>query len=544
MFKKILTILFSLLLIPTCFSIVSCGKKNNNSKKGDNNSVETINLDYMKNMIINLDGEVAFCIKKDVVNNNDNNVANVSYGNNEASYQNTEDLEKYFLYSTSDSTDESKSRKVTFNKNKDIKDKIYDDNGNEIKDDTIIHQDDMNAQINKLYIGNKFIFIQFISIVEDSGTYKYEENDVIKEEYVNVRPEKSTYDNEGISEFDKSDYYSSALVKSFVIDKTSGFIYEIRDIKIKEIKDDLVKLDDNYIYSLYINENNELEIKSLFSNSTIEVLDFFSDRYGNNYIKNKTVDFVDNQTNTIYYTDTNSYVINDYVKSQEGSVIHINIDAGTGYFGQQETYSIKLIGDNLTTLEIQDEDKFDFNDKMIAYDKVSAYWIKVSHIENNILYLYSSVLPSRVAFVHYDIKNNIENSYHFTGNYLMPLNYETIIIFSGEPNSTGKLSYYIFDYESETEVPSQHIYKEYKMINAKILLNNCIWIGNYYNWTGNGEYVGDLDAFNKFSVNTINETLQYLVVFEIKKSTTEVSTKLISEYKAEQQKSYVYQPLD
>lgn len=152
--------------------------------------------------------------------------------------------------------------------------------------ETTITQDEINGEIDKLYILNGYTFISFVP----TGTSQRPTDDLL------------TFDTDGIAHYDKCDYFSNETRQSFVIDNSTGYVYQINNFNIKEIQGGcLVSADDNFIYDFKINANNELEIFSLFTNDTIEWYSCFKDKYGNKFIQNNRLNTYDTTTNTYFY---------------------------------------------------------------------------------------------------------------------------------------------------------------------------------------------------------------------------------------------------
>jgi len=114
---------------------------------------------------------------------------------------------------------------------------FVDIDGNEVEE-TVIDQEQIPAQINRMTISRGFTFIQFIPLVQNSGYYYYVGEgygffDNREEAYaagggsyerirVNLRP-----DNADVNGFDYGPFYTNSLSSSFIIDNTSGYIYAI-----------------------------------------------------------------------------------------------------------------------------------------------------------------------------------------------------------------------------------------------------------------------------------------------------------------------------
>lgn len=313
------------------FSVVACSTSQH---EGDNNkepeiNLSSIRLSYMNNLMVNLNGNTALGIKKTKVSNNEKNVsvktskavklftmplATSTDTKNKDDELNTDEqlAEKFYLYSTTQTYsngtveyDDNSIKKVTFKKSTQSTEDIYDSNGDLVDANTTVTQDDLDAQVNKLFVTREFTFVQFVALVECSGDYQYyDENGKIQTEYVELRPSGLTYDENGVAEFDKSNYYSSALSQSFVIDNTSGYIYKIENFKIAGFKNGLITIDNSIgYYNLYV-QNKSLMIEDVLPNKDVKVSNVFKDYYGWTFVANDKIDDISNEHKIIYTTDS------------------------------------------------------------------------------------------------------------------------------------------------------------------------------------------------------------------------------------------------
>ncbi len=157
--------------------------------------------------------------------------------------------------------------------------------------ETTITQDEIGGEIDKLYIMNGYTFISFVPEGESQ------------------RPEDSNliYDVSGVAIYDKEDYFSDNTRQSFVIDNATGYVYELKDVAIDEIKNNLIIISDK-IYDMLVNDENELQFYTVVQNDTISINHYFKDKYGNKYIYNDFLNTIDENNNTVYYTEQNKYL--------------------------------------------------------------------------------------------------------------------------------------------------------------------------------------------------------------------------------------------
>lgn len=337
-------------------------------KNGD--GFNSIKMEYMDNMMVDVDGVTAYSIKSEETKD----VTPMSMQTDESKgpafslfsatimedktgiqpYANKKKTRNY-LYSTNESYeagnveyDDTGITRVTFKKNAEVTEDVYDNNGKLIDSNRKITQEEMDGQINKIYTTKEYTFIQFVPMVEKSGAYNYKTADGKQGwEYVYLRPESVTYDENGVANFDQGipsedqfrygyegrenrttqlplSYYSSALSASFVIDNSTGYIYKIENIRIDGFANGLVK---SYIpqeagrgfeynssycpanyYTISTDENHNLVFTDVLPNKDIEVNNVYYDKYEWLYVVNDLLDQVDSDKKIIYTTDKDKYV--------------------------------------------------------------------------------------------------------------------------------------------------------------------------------------------------------------------------------------------
>ena len=313
--KKIISfILLIFLLLPISLSFAGC----KNDKLGNSEKIE---LAFVSNFKVNISGTTGFAIKKSqseqnvtIKNSNLVSMKHIVYADDEQSYSNN----KNFIYTTVETYqagnvefDENKITKVTFIKNEQKTSQMFDDDGNLLGDKDIISQEEIPAQINRLYVTKTYTYMQFIPLVEKTGYYRYRDGDKLKEEKVEVRPQTLQYDSNGVADFDKGNYYSSALSQSFVIDNVTGYIYKIDDLYVESVVDEyIVKDKENNYYKIFANENYELSFEDIMPNKDVKIIKVFTDKYGYTFVGNDKIDQQDNEKKIVYFTKTR-YVADD-----------------------------------------------------------------------------------------------------------------------------------------------------------------------------------------------------------------------------------------
>ena len=280
-------------------------------------------LDYMKNLMVapkNITGYSIRINSNQPQNLSNNTQCKIFLLSATLLEQEQEKPGKYSLYSTSETYqfgdvefDESTITKVTFKKNTEVKEDIYDNDGNLIDQSTIITQDQLDGQINKLYTTKDYTFIQFVAKVSASGNYSYmTDSGEVLQEYITLRPDSLIYDEFGVADFDKTDYYSSALTASFVIDNATNFIYKIDNFHIKAFCNGLVQDSRNYYYSITTDDNNNLVFTDVLPNKEVKVNNVLKDKYGWIFVANSDIDLKIEEKKLIYTTATNYIYDNEY----------------------------------------------------------------------------------------------------------------------------------------------------------------------------------------------------------------------------------------
>ena len=312
-----------ILILPFITILSACDFNKDNSGM----RVKNLELSYIKNLKMNMNDKQGLSMKKVSYNSDDVNLqmssALLSFGN--VLYA-EEDItpEKYMLFTTTQTYstgnvvyNENSIEKVTFTKKSNITEETYDANGNLITSTTEITQEEIPGQINKLYVFGNYTFIQFVPLLGESGIYKYLDNEGnIQREYLEIRSNKLIYDVNGVAEFDKTNYYSSALSQSFVINNETGYIYRIENFVIDNITETGVITDKNNgrrtpnYYRMKFVDNN-LVFEDVAPDKSMQVDGVVLDKYGWIFVQNDLLDYKDIEKKIIYYKHTNYHYLID-----------------------------------------------------------------------------------------------------------------------------------------------------------------------------------------------------------------------------------------
>ena len=349
-------------------------------------NLASVKLEYMENMMVDVDGVTAYSIRQETEDGTASPASLQSSSKSEgpalsllsasvikepsgAQPFDKKESKRNYLYSTNESYelgnveyDESGITKVSFMKNKEVTEDIYDDNGKLIDSNRKITQEELDSQINKIYTTKEYTFIQFVPLVEKSGWYGCKTADgKTTSEFVLLRPDGMKYDEQGVADFDRAEctatigetelrawsYYTSALSASFVIDNATGYIYKIENFHVDGFYNgmlisyanyegtDIMNREKPYYYSIGTDENHNLVFTDVLPNKDVDVYDVFIDNYGWLFVLNNRVDDVDRDRKIIY--TTNRY---KYVYDSDNKVYVTNGNRGGGFLREALTIDI------------------------------------------------------------------------------------------------------------------------------------------------------------------------------------------------------------
>ena len=318
------------------------------SFRGKPNHLTEIKLEYMDSLMVETDGVTAYSIRKETAatpkslhegKNQSPAIsllnASVVNGSGARLFAEAETTRNY-LYSTSESYelgnveyDETGIQKVTFMKNREVTEDVYDDNGELIDSERKITQEELDAQINKIYTTKEYTYLQFVAPVKESGWYEYKTaSGETGKEYVCLRPSGMKYDEQGVAAFDKVDktlgenagYYSSALSASFVIDNATGYLYKIENFQIYGFRNGLVMTyrdtenqQGEAYYTIGKDENQNLVFTDVMPNEDITVDNVLLDAYGWTFVLNNRINEINRYRKIIYVAPTDPEEWKDYV---------------------------------------------------------------------------------------------------------------------------------------------------------------------------------------------------------------------------------------
>jgi hypothetical protein len=149
-----------------------------------------------------------------------------------------------------------------------------------------ITQDEIDGQVDKLYVIYQYTFVSFVP------------------SNLSNRPDETglVYDEDGVATYDKTGYFSDTTRQSFIINNNTGLIYKIENVTIERFQGGIVFLaDSDFPFDVRILENGDLEFYPLYTNESIIFFEGFKDKYGNKYILNNRINEYDEITQTYFY---------------------------------------------------------------------------------------------------------------------------------------------------------------------------------------------------------------------------------------------------
>jgi hypothetical protein len=314
-----------------------------------------------------------------------------------------------------------------------------------------ITQDEVDGQVDKLYVLYQYTFVSFVPL------------------NLNQRPQDQDLelDYDGIPIYDKIGFYSDSTRQSFVVDNNSGLIYKIEGINIASLSGGCLSVQDNpFPFDMRVTESNNLEFSPLHQNSMIlleqeyifptqqKVLMCFKDKYGNKYVKNSRLNQYDSTTKTFYYAH-NYYAHNEgfnkpvsYWLNSKGEAIRV-----TSPILQIPTYSVMQENQNFRPLNELDNFKFyrsflaDAQFHEVVEGKVYSFLNRGKGFE---------MISNQIWFKRHDPFDNSFKVFNFEGlNYNIDHFYENkvFLVYSSISRKLKSVSniYDFFDSYSDTE---------------------------------------------------------------------------------------------
>ena len=241
-----------------------------------------------------------------------------------------------------------------------------------------VTQDEIDGVVDKCIVARNLSFVSFVPRGKSNRPDNISESDK---------------DRFGVINYDRGQYFSNDERQSYVIDNNSGYIYKIDGMTITEIRNNLVLIN-GLVYDYEITNDFNLRLFPLFTNTQMNVSDYFRDRYGNNYIVNDKIQQFDETTNTQYIIESSDA----YLLSQDNELFKVSC----GYNGGE--IQIKKFNSDRVLTNLSVDKNYSFN----AVLPGGMYWpglLVFSKIQNGFAYFYvqSHAGGGDVDFLLYDI---------------------------------------------------------------------------------------------------------------------------------------------
>lgn len=321
--------------------------------------------------------------------------------------------------------------------------------------ETTITQDDIDGEIDKVYVLGDYTFISFVP----KGTSDRPSDDHL------------TYDSDGIATYDKTNYYSANDRVSFIISNNTGYIYLLENFNIREIQGGcLLSAEDNYIYDFRITDDNNLEIYALFTSDDISWYYVFKDKYGQVFILNDKIEEYYPDTRTQFYSKTG------YILTSTGEALRVSAD-----YGFAEIKSVSMVTDGGGSRTILADENFDiyFNRFGVDVSGFENYYGSPYKCEAGIIYgfFYDRNFPDTFGYRSYFVFDTTTEEYtHFQAaesGYIIAdyalSNYDTLLVYSKSRQELRSLSnpFALFKEKSKDKVITPSIGPRYYNITEE-----------------------------------------------------------------------------
>ena len=229
----------------------------------------------------------------------------------------------------------------------------------------------------------------------------------VSEEKMYFRSERNTSkltkEDIGVCEFDTYGFENSVLRCNYLINNTTGMIYEIPDGYELSVHKGVLYDRTQGPLNIAESENGEISLNQIILNSSLAIGDFFKDKYNQYYVLNDAVDALDNSNpnfSVMYYT-----VLNEYVPLSDGTVIKIGFNSDTSYYGTNAIESVSRVGKGFA------EEKIEV-DLDISYSSLNNLSIEDYFVEYNSLHGQKYVVDYAYGSSHFF--DRIEDGYLYS----------------------------------------------------------------------------------------------------------------------------------
>jgi hypothetical protein len=265
-----------------------------------------------------------------------------------------------------------------------------------------ITQDEVDGQVDKLYVLYQYTFISFVPLTS------------------NPRPEAFLLgkDYDDVPIYDKTNYFSDTTRQSFVVDNDTGLIYKIENIYITNLSGGCVSVKNSpFPFDMRIKDNNMLEFFSLFTNPDIYSFSCLKDKFNNKLIYTSQFDGYDIQTQTTFIsnskliTEVKYAQFNDKLKLEKPFLPYFLTSKGNivkGSYAMGGWISFEVMNENGTLRNLNKQDTFE----VYLQTKSEIFYVK-TEIKNGNILIYPSFNPS--YFINYPRDSVISNGLFLMG---------------------------------------------------------------------------------------------------------------------------------
>lgn len=295
----------------------------------------------------------------------------------------------------------------------------------------ILTQDDLDCEVRKCVTMGNLTFVSFVV-----KGYAFRESHITGRQDAHCVDyfDKMNYgsygmdliyriDEKGLYTIDPSNgsHNGTSPEQGYVIDNDSGCIYKL-NVNIDFLNEGLALID-GLVYEVKVNQDNALEFAPIVKNKSLQIKNFFKDKYGNVYVYNDLLNAVDEQHNALYYTD-NKYVITD-----DGTVLCID-------WPNHEIAAIDVMDENFEKQKIDASKNYNLS-ATIKNDYNEDY--VVNFIQDGYLYIENNYL-SRINVITLETETVAD----FDGQFMSVL---------AQPQN-GKIEAYVFaGYDQNNRTP-------------------------------------------------------------------------------------------
>ena len=397
-----------------------------------------------------------------------------------------------------------------------------------------ITQDEVEGQVDKLYVLYQYTFISFVPL------------------NLNNRPQDQDLelDYDDVPLYDKEGYFSDSTRQSFVVDNETGLIYKIENISITSLSGGCVSVQDSpFPFDMRLSDDGNLDFYTIHQNSTINTFSCLKDKYGNKFIQNSRLNVFDSETSTHYYSISMENQFNRnvfYQMTSLGEVIKVTMsgDDWHAYEFYNRPLNAEITLGNNQFRSLNESDNFDI---YYLYQGI-GYKENIYKVEDGKLYGFNEMdgfssffkfyvfdSSTSTTFSHTNWFTNASNGTSFNSRFFKKYG---IIIESSE----GELNYF-------TNIMG--LVKENYLSENNVAITPggySYWWNTSYKDTFETSKINVLDnvviEYNKIIKYGITNNIEYELVFEVLDNEPSINAYVVGTYVAPPATSITLQPIN